>query len=320
MKMVQSLEQYMFIHDAILEAVTCGDTQIDASLFSRRITEMSHRYPQTQLTEYENQFRCLLSLVRYLGTRLYNIHSRIAMTTTSPSDDWGVVLRGDKQDYIHATFVNGYKQKRAFIIAQSPMEPTARDFWKMVHDRKCGVIVMLCDLLEDGQFREYTVNLMEEKPVKGFVMRTLVVVNEKVTTQHRYSLITFPCVQQAGSAHQVVQLHMTNWSPDGSCSHLATITSVINEMSAIQRRTGNNPIIVHCSDTVGRSGMFCAIVTTIERCKTEGVVDVFQVVKALRVHKPGAVLTVAQYELVFQAVLVYLRSFETYSNFRNLSL
>ncbi|CAI8036567.1 Receptor-type tyrosine-protein phosphatase alpha [Geodia barretti] len=312
MKMVQSLEQYMFIHDAILEAVTCGDTQIDASLFSRRITEMSHRYPQTQLTEYENQFRCLLSLVRYLGTRLYNIHSRIAMTTTSPSDDWGVVLRGDKQDYIHATFVNGYKQKRAFIIAQSPMEPTARDFWKMVHDRKCGVIVMLCDLrhvINTGlcggmaQFREYTVNLMEEKPVKGFVMRTLVVVNEK-----------------AGSAHQVVQLHMTNWSPDGSCSHLATITSVINEMSAIQRRTGNNPIIVHCSDTVGRSGMFCAIVTTIERCKTEGVVDVFQVVKALRVHKPGAVLTVAQYELVFQAVLVYLRSFETYSNFRNLSL
>ena len=38
--------------------------------------------------------------------------------------------------------------------------------------------------------------------------------------------------------------------------------------------------------------MFCAIVNTIERCKTEGVVDVFQVVKALRVQKPGAVSTV----------------------------
>ena len=35
--------------------------------------------------------------------------------------------------------------------------------------------------------------------------------------------------------------------------------------------------------------MFCAIATTIERCKTEGVVDVFQVVKALRVQKPGAI-------------------------------
>ena len=42
--------------------------------------------------------------------------------------------------------------------------------------------------------------------------------------------------------------------------------------------------------------MFCAIATTIERCKTEGVVDVFQVVKALRVQKPGAVRTVVSYD------------------------
>ena len=46
------------------------------------------------------------------------------------------------------------------------------------------------------------------------------------------------------------------------------------------------------SVALSRSGMFCAIATTIERCKTEGVVDVFQVVKALRVQKPGAVRTV----------------------------
>ena len=24
-------------------------------------------------------------------------------------------------------------------------------FWKMIYDRKCGVIVMLCDLVEDGE-------------------------------------------------------------------------------------------------------------------------------------------------------------------------
>ena len=47
--------------------------------------------------------------------------------------------------------IQGYKQQRAFIIAQSPMESTARDFWKMIYDRKCGVIVMLCDLVEDGE-------------------------------------------------------------------------------------------------------------------------------------------------------------------------
>ena len=43
------------------------------------------------------------------------------------------------------------------------------------------------------------------------------------------------------------------------------------------------------SDTVSRSGMFCAIATAIDRCKTEGLVDVFQVVKAQRIQKPGLV-------------------------------
>ena len=50
-------------------------------------------------------------------------------------------------------------------------------------------------------------------------------------------------------------------------------------------------VIPSFSDTVTRSGMFCATATVIDRCKTEGVVDVFQVVKALRVQKPGAVPT-----------------------------
>ena len=42
---------------------------------------------------------------------------------------------------------------------------------------------------------------------------------------------------------------------------------------------------------MSRVGVFCSLVNAIEMCKTEGVVDVFQVVKALRILKPGAVLT-----------------------------
>ena len=78
-------------------------------------------------------------------------------------DDWRVILRENEGDYIHAVFVNvqqlqGYKQRRAFIIAQSPMESTARDFWKMIYDRKCGVIVMLCDLMEDGEVKQLAID------------------------------------------------------------------------------------------------------------------------------------------------------------------
>ena len=45
----------------------------------------------------------------------------------------------------------GYKQRKGFIIAQAPIKSTSRDFWKMVHERECSVIVMLSDLVENGE-------------------------------------------------------------------------------------------------------------------------------------------------------------------------
>ena len=143
----------------------------------------------------------------------------------------------------------------------------------------------------------------------------------------------------------MTQFHITCWSPDGHCSNLKSVTDVIEEMTKVQIRSGNKPIVVHCSDTVTRSGMLCAIATTIERCKTEGVVDVFQVVKALRVQKPGAIPNVVSnhyhslywlvpgtgddviftcfhtqvnFKLIFDTILVYLESFNTYANFQNI--
>ena len=46
------------------------------------------------------------------------------------------------------------------------------------------------------------------------------------------------------------------------------------------------------SDTVSRSGVYCAVSIALEQCKAEGVVDVFQVTKGLKRSKPGAITTI----------------------------
>ena len=101
------------------------------------------------------------------------------------ADRWRVTLKGEYPDYINAVFVNvsitagtlrkvsvyksctsaltsvqGYKQQKAFIIAQGPMESTCRDFWKMIHDQQCGSIVMLSKLSEDGKVGDVCFNMM----------------------------------------------------------------------------------------------------------------------------------------------------------------
>ena len=52
--------------------------------------------------------------------------------------------------YISLATIQGYKQKKVYIIAEGPMEFTTRNMWKLIYDRKCGVVVMVSDLLEDG--------------------------------------------------------------------------------------------------------------------------------------------------------------------------
>ena len=56
------------------------------------------------------------------------------------------------------THTQGYKQWKGFIITQAPMKSTCRDFWKMVYERECGVIVMLSDLVENGEVGDSSIN------------------------------------------------------------------------------------------------------------------------------------------------------------------
>ena len=47
--------------------------------------------------------------------------------------------------------MQGYKHRKAYIIAEGPMASTTRNMWKLVCDKKCGVVVMLSDLMENGK-------------------------------------------------------------------------------------------------------------------------------------------------------------------------
>ena len=87
------------------------------------------------------------ALVQSLTCRHAGTHA-IVQTHTSM---WASMhIHTHTHTHIH-TYTQGYKHKRAYIIAEGPMESTARNFWKVVSDRKCGVIVMCSDFVENGE-------------------------------------------------------------------------------------------------------------------------------------------------------------------------
>ena len=106
-------------------------------------------------------------------------------------------------------------------------------------------------------------------------------------------------------SHNVIQFQVVDWSNDGYVREPKTILQVIEEVIRRQQKIGGGPIVVHCryidcthsyslpvsSDTISRCGVYCSVSIALEQCKTEGVIDVFQVIKGVRMNKPGAVTT-----------------------------
>ena len=50
--------------------------------------------------------------------------------------------KNEKFNYIHANYVDGYKQKNAFINAQGPLDETVADFWSMIW-HECTVVIAM---------------------------------------------------------------------------------------------------------------------------------------------------------------------------------
>ncbi|VDO72413.1 unnamed protein product [Heligmosomoides polygyrus] len=62
-------------------------------------------------------------------------------------DSTRVVLKSGPCDYIHANWVT-MKDGRKFICTQGPLLNTMGDFWRMIVQEKCHMIVMLCRNIE----------------------------------------------------------------------------------------------------------------------------------------------------------------------------
>lgn len=79
---------------------------------------------------------------------LANEETRVVLQLTSREREMG------ETDYINANFVRGYDTtKPAYICTQGPLDRTTGDFWRMMWERRCHVVVMITNLIAEGRVK-----------------------------------------------------------------------------------------------------------------------------------------------------------------------
>ncbi|XP_075528367.1 tyrosine-protein phosphatase Lar isoform X4 [Dermacentor variabilis] len=318
--MVQTEDQYLFIHDALLEAVLAGNTEVPARALATHLQSLLQLVPGEACTGMELEFKKLANMKtqanKFVSANLPVNKFKNRLMNILPYESTRVCLqpiRGvDGSDYINASFIDGYRYRNAYIATQGPMAETADDFWRMVWEHNSNIIVMLTKLKEMGREKCHQYWPSEHS------QRYLYYVVDPITEYNmpQYILREFKVTDaKDGQSRTIRQFHFTDWPEQGVPKTSEGYLEFLGQVHKTKEQFGQEgPITVHCSAGVGRTGVFITLSIVLERLQSEGVLDIFQTVRTLRTQRPGMVQSEDQYQFCYRAALEYMSSFDHYAN------
>ncbi|XP_033056389.1 receptor-type tyrosine-protein phosphatase C isoform X3 [Trachypithecus francoisi] len=331
--MVQVEAQYILIHQALVEYNQFGETEVNLSELHPYLHNMKKRDPPSEPSPLEAEFQRLPSYrswrTQHIGNQEEN-KSKNRNSNVIPYDYNRVPLKhelemskesdhdsdessdddSDSEEpskYINASFIMSYWKPEVMIAAQGPLKETIGDFWQMIFQRKVKVIVMLTELKHGDQ--EICAQYWGEgKQTYGDIEVDMKDTNKSPT----YTLRVFELRHsKRKDSRTVYQYQYTNWSVEqlpAEPKELVSMIQVLKEKLPQKNSSEGNkhhkstPLLIHCRDGSQQTGIFCALLNLLESAETEEVVDIFQVVKALRKARPGMISTFEQYQFLYDII------------------
>ncbi|XP_050303193.1 tyrosine-protein phosphatase corkscrew isoform X2 [Anthonomus grandis grandis] len=241
-----------------------------------------------------------------------------------PFDDTRVKLKNVDQsgsDYINANYIqwkcddpinqsgDSGAEGKTYIATQGCLPSTIPDFWQMVWQENCRVIVMTTketERLKNKCARYWP----EEHCTKEYGKITVKNLMES-STQH-YTLREFSVTQEGCSdERKVYHYHFTAWPDHGVPSDPGCVLNFLHEVNKRQEELQKDleqppgAILVHCSAGIGRTGTFIVIDMILDQLKKYGLdceIDIQRTIQMVRAQRSGMVQTEAQYKFVYLAV------------------
>ncbi|XP_044583704.1 receptor-type tyrosine-protein phosphatase S-like [Cotesia glomerata] len=213
--------------------------------------------------------------------------------------------------YINASYIDGFDCQNAYITMKTPLSSISIcNFWRVVWEHQSETIVMLDTPKTDQNIHSIPYWLPEEG--SSFHCGKL-----KITTSILYlddpnfKFTKLIVTHEDGGSLHVSHFSYNNWQNDYIFPRTSDFLSFIQMVSLYHHTTVTlkdyqSPMIVHCSDGLERTMVFCAIDISISQIIETGKVDLYSNVLKLRRDRYGCLKNVNYYTYCYLVLYFYV--------------